>query len=60
MKENKLHLRYQLTDRALISKGTLSEAEKPDFLLTDLFHLNRVSGKFTPDQINYFHAAFTE
>ena len=28
MKENKLHLRYQLTDRALISKGTLSEAEK--------------------------------
>ena len=28
MKENKLHLRYQLTDRALISKGTLSKAEK--------------------------------
>ena len=28
MKENKLHLRYQLTDIALISKGTLSEAEK--------------------------------
>ena len=28
MKKNKLHLRYQLTDRALISKGTLSKAEK--------------------------------
>lgn len=38
MKENKLHLRYQLTDRALISKGTLSKAEN-GFPLTGLFHL---------------------
>lgn len=27
MKENKSHLRYQLTDSSLISKGTLSEVE---------------------------------
>ena len=44
MKENKLHLRYQLTDRALISKGTLSEAEKPSRgFLVNLHHIRSIN-----------------